>query len=781
MPARHKPSSPPGPPACAPSSPPRESSVQFMAEKRAQPASNLLSLRVSDIKTNQPAPHAPHDSDDEEDTVLPVFGLGSSAKKLSPPLHRTSQAAQSASSPRHAEQKLPRDYRRSRLRISREPNVPDAASSDEVTLENATDVRPSPPTVPKTQSPLNLDIWISKLIIASLDRESPGGMEICFGDPLLSEKDAYLRGITQLDRFPTFSGSSSNIYRMNLPRSNGQTALLAMKQLRVQCDDLAETESIMTRLKRAVGIWSELKHPNVLPFLGVYDIGAPLPIFLSPFCEFGHIGNYLRSHPSANRHQLMHGVAFGLQYLHSHGVVHGDLKVANVLIDKRQVPCICDFNISQIVGEAGFTKYSAGSITCLAPELFSVLDMDGRSTQLEPPRPTKCSDVYSFACLALDILTPSPPPAKMGTPFVTRKDLAALRPDRAAYPVNSVAHELWLVLDQCWMADPYLRPTMDELLASPAFGVTREHKSLPVPRLMLRPLFESEGDGNEIAFGDHCLRSLPGHVRSIAKQSKFPPTTAGYWDVCRANLDLCDGRRVQVVMKSLKSSPREDLAQVQKLVNLLSRQAHIWSKLKHSNVLPFLGLYDVGQATPILVSPFCKFGHVGFYVRNHPVVNRTKLVHDVACGLKYLHDLDIIHGNLVVDNILVDKRGIACISDPGTFKLDLPASIRTAAVHIAPELFVTSKSAHTEQKLGPPTKMSDMYSVALVALEILTAEGLKKDTAEVFPRLGAAQSGGNTRFASTWTALHQCRNSNPELRPTIAEILESPQFSGLDG
>jgi hypothetical protein len=96
-----------------------------------------------------------------------------------------------------------------------------------------------------------------------------------------------------------------------------------MKQLRVQCDEFSETESIMTvrlvvqppihrltllhdqRLKRAVGSWSELKHPNVLPFLGVYHIGAPLPIFLSPFCEFGHIGSYLRNHPSANRYQLV--------------------------------------------------------------------------------------------------------------------------------------------------------------------------------------------------------------------------------------------------------------------------------------------------------------------------------------------------------------------------------------------------------------------------------------------------------------------------------------------
>ncbi|KAJ7863014.1 hypothetical protein B0H13DRAFT_1096842 [Mycena leptocephala] len=79
-------------------------------------------------------------------------------------------------------------------------------------------------------------------------------------------------------------------------RSDGQKILVAMKVIRVHDDDLAEIDSI--RLKR------------------VYDIGAPLPIFLSPFYKFGHIGNYLKSHPSADRHQLMHGVAIGLEYLH---------------------------------------------------------------------------------------------------------------------------------------------------------------------------------------------------------------------------------------------------------------------------------------------------------------------------------------------------------------------------------------------------------------------------------------------------------------------------------
>jgi hypothetical protein len=59
------------------------------------------------------------------------------------------------------------------------------------------------------------------------------------------------------------------------------------------------------RLNTEVHIWRKLKHRNILPFLGAYDIDAPFPVLLSPFCQFGHIEIYLRHHPAANRDQLV--------------------------------------------------------------------------------------------------------------------------------------------------------------------------------------------------------------------------------------------------------------------------------------------------------------------------------------------------------------------------------------------------------------------------------------------------------------------------------------------
>ncbi|KAJ7882461.1 kinase-like domain-containing protein [Mycena leptocephala] len=294
------------------------------------------------------------------------------------------------------------------------------------------------------------------------DKSSSGG-ETSFEDPSLSDAHGRdLKGrVTQDDQYPFAGGGNSNIYRGKLSQSDGRKIRVAIKMIRMSDDGSGQMDEILRRLRREVDVWSRLKHPNILPFIGVCDDLAPSPVLISPFYKFGHIGTYLRKHPGINRADLVRGIAAGLEFLHANNIIHGDLKAQNVLVDKKGTPRICDFGISKIINRRGFTMSNVGTAPYMAPELFFVID---GATQEESPSTTKSSDVYSFALLVLEIFTSEPPKGRPSRPIVTSRILAGLRPKREDYDVNTVKNEAWSILDRCWDFEPQLRPSISHVL-----------------------------------------------------------------------------------------------------------------------------------------------------------------------------------------------------------------------------------------------------------------------------------------------------------------------------
>lgn len=107
------------------------------------------------------------------------------------------------------------------------------------------------------------------------------------------------------------------------------------------------------------------------------------------------------SQPCLTNRVQLYQIAVGMEYLHGEGVVHGDLHAANVLIDENSNARVTDFGMS-LISEASAYNYGSihggGATRWQAPELI-----DPEEMRLKSSRPTTSSDVFSFACMCIEV------------------------------------------------------------------------------------------------------------------------------------------------------------------------------------------------------------------------------------------------------------------------------------------------------------------------------------------------------------------------------------------
>ncbi|KAJ6476320.1 kinase-like domain-containing protein, partial [Mycena sanguinolenta] len=203
----------------------------------------------------------------------------------------------------------------------------------------------------------------------------------------------FIVGVEGRDEHPTFGGGFGDIYCAS---HGGQRVALKRMRHFLRGSDLRRIRSILCR---EALVWKDLHHPHILPFLGIDADSFPSSFCLvSPWMEHGTVISYLKTHGHANVDKLLYEVAQGLEYLHSHNLVHGDLRGANILIKEDWTACLNDFGLS-IFSDATATMSTnrAGSLYWMAPEL---LDPDRFGLKFAR---TPATDVYAFGCVCVEV------------------------------------------------------------------------------------------------------------------------------------------------------------------------------------------------------------------------------------------------------------------------------------------------------------------------------------------------------------------------------------------
>ncbi|KDQ56250.1 hypothetical protein JAAARDRAFT_306463 [Jaapia argillacea MUCL 33604] len=225
-------------------------------------------------------------------------------------------------------------------------------------------------------------------------------------------------------------------------------------------------------------------------------------------------------------------------------------------------------------------------------------------------------------------------------------------------------------------------------------------------------------------------------------------------------------------------------SELKRIVKVLYREAIIWRSLSHENILPLVGI-DAGSQSPcpcILVSPWMDNGNVNDYVRSQALSNQqvVQLLREVSCALGYLHDRQIVHGDIRGGNILVDENGHAKLMDFGlAFASEMTQSTVASGSPrwMAPELHDPKSFGLASGVKLPPT---DVYGFAFTCLEVYTGQRPFPELSEISaliaviagqrPDRPSAEECGRFFSDRFWCLLEKCWSHQPEARPSSQDV-----------
>eukprot|EP01088_Endostelium_zonatum_P011291 TRINITY_DN2533_c2_g1_i1.p1 TRINITY_DN2533_c2_g1~~TRINITY_DN2533_c2_g1_i1.p1 ORF type:complete len:1447 (-),score=316.26 TRINITY_DN2533_c2_g1_i1:127-4467(-) len=247
--------------------------------------------------------------------------------------------------------------------------------------------------------------------------------------------------------------------------------------IKVLTQNEQQVKELSSDFIKEVQIMGDLRHPAVVLFMGA-SIRSPNLAIVMEYMALGSLHNLLHNEYVTNisqnkRLKIALQTAQGMQYLHSSGIIHRDLKSHNLLMDENWNVKISDFGLtkfkSRLEAKNEEDDKQLGTIYWTAPEV-----LDGGLYSEE-------SDVYSFGIVLWEIATRQDPYSGMNPTTVAigvvRDKLRPALPDLSQEDQNeddennnnnpnsnNGVNEIWRQhIVQCWSQNQDERPTFEDL------------------------------------------------------------------------------------------------------------------------------------------------------------------------------------------------------------------------------------------------------------------------------------------------------------------------------
>ena len=252
---------------------------------------------------------------------------------------------------------------------------------------------------------------------------------------------------------------------------------------------------IISRFQEECKILSELRHPNIVQFLGVHfqsREGLPLlvmeflPMNLTSIIEkYGILQNEISF-------SILHDVALGLHYLHSQAspIIHRDLTSNNILLTSNMTAKISDLGMAKVLDlnplQISRMTQNPGTPAYMPPEVMVAEPLYGVSV-----------DEFSYGILMIHTLSGKWPEPQIGKTITEGKNLVGVsEADRRMIFLEAVGdgHPLMPLIKKCIQDNPKERAHTSEIIQE----VSKVKEKYPVSTLteidMLQKIADNESE-----------------------------------------------------------------------------------------------------------------------------------------------------------------------------------------------------------------------------------------------------------------------------------------------
>lgn len=201
------------------------------------------------------------------------------------------------------------------------------------------------------------------------------------------------------------AGGMGEVYLAEDTKLNRQVALKFLP------GHLSHDPEIRSRFTREAQAVAKLDHPNIVTIYEVSEF-QNRPFFAMQYVEGKTLKQYCQEQSLSVRDivELMSKIVAGIGKAHTTGIVHRDIKSANIIVDKDQHPKILDFGLAIVQGTDMLTKAGStlGTVAYMSPEQAKGQEVDNRT------------DLFSLGVVMYELITGH-------IPFVRANDAATLQ------------------------------------------------------------------------------------------------------------------------------------------------------------------------------------------------------------------------------------------------------------------------------------------------------------------------------------------------------------------